>query len=121
MINGKHTFIVIETFYFRKSRYLFKKKIYDFNQLKYRVSLSTKDFFIDYIYIQSMKTDETATTDLFYSSILVATYKNSWREQILAAAHNYITAVLSFNVGSSEPAMVNDPSQRWENINVEST
>jgi len=61
------------------------------------------------------------TTDLFYSSILVATHKNSRREQISAAAHNYITTVLSFNVGSSEPAMVNDPSQRWENINVEST
>lgn len=59
--------------------------------------------------IQSLKTDESATTDLFYSSILVATHKNSWREQISATAHNYITAVLSFNVGSSEPAMVNDP------------
>jgi len=45
--------------------------------------------------------------------------KNS--RQISVAARNYITAVLSFNVGSSEPAMVNDPSQRWENINVGST
>lgn len=71
--------------------------------------------------IRSIKTDESATTDFFYNSILVATRKNSWQKQISAAAHNYITAVLSFNVGSSEPAMVNDPSQRWENINVEST
>lgn len=61
------------------------------------------------------------TINFFHSTVLVAIQKNSQQEQISAAARNYITAVLNFNVGSSEPAMVNDLSQRWKNINVEST